>query len=82
MAAGALFQGCGCPRPFHWNLTAAPPEPNYRVPGLSAFAERTLEESPDSLEQRCRVTPGRSNPTDSATENRHLRLRRNGETVG
>ncbi len=28
------------------------------------------EESPDSLRQRCRVTPGRGNPTESATENR------------
>ena len=28
------------------------------------------EESPDSQKQRCRVTPGRGNPTDSATENR------------
>ena len=26
------------------------------------------EESPDSTRQRCRVTPGRSNPTESATE--------------
>ena len=26
------------------------------------------EESPDSKKQRCRVTPGRSNPTESATE--------------
>ena len=29
-----------------------------------------VEESPDSLKQRCRVTPGRGNPTESATENR------------
>ena len=28
------------------------------------------EESPDSLKQRCRVTPGQSNLTESATENR------------
>ncbi len=28
------------------------------------------EESPDSTRQRCRVTPGRGNPRDSATENR------------
>ena len=27
-----------------------------------------FEESPDSLKQRCRVTPGRGNPTESATE--------------
>ena len=27
-----------------------------------------VEESPDSRKQRCRVTPGRGNPTDSATE--------------
>ena len=29
-----------------------------------------FEESLDSLKQRCRVTPGRGNPTESATENR------------
>ena len=28
------------------------------------------EESPDSQRQRCRVTPGRGNPTESATENK------------
>ena len=28
-----------------------------------------LEESPDSTRQRCRVTPGRGNPRESATEN-------------
>ena len=45
------------------------------------------EESPDSRKQRCRVTPGRGNPTDSATENRlprsppEVRLWRNGEKV-
>jgi len=26
------------------------------------------EESPDSLKRRCRVTPGRGNPRESATE--------------
>jgi len=31
---------------------------------------RRAEESPDSTRKRCRVTPGRSNPTESATENR------------
>jgi len=30
----------------------------------------TLEESPDSMRLRCRVTPGRGNPRESATENR------------
>ena len=29
-----------------------------------------VEESPDSMERRCRVTPGRGDPTESATENR------------
>ncbi len=28
------------------------------------------EESPDSMKRRCRVTPGRGNPRESATENR------------
>ncbi len=32
------------------------------------------EESPDSQKQRCRVTPGRGNPTDSATEMKPLRF--------
>jgi len=27
------------------------------------------EESPDSMKQRCRVTPGGGNPRESATEN-------------
>ncbi len=42
----------------------------------------TLEESPDSLKTRCRVTPGRSNPTESATENKPQCLHCKGETVG
>ncbi|AEI93145.1 hypothetical protein RLO149_c011410 [Roseobacter litoralis Och 149] len=29
-----------------------------------------VEESPDSKKQRCRVTPGQSDLTESATENR------------
>ena len=33
-----------------------------------AAAAVVVEESPDSLKQRCRVTPGRGNPTESATE--------------
>jgi hypothetical protein len=41
-----------------------------------------FEESPDSLKQRCRVTPGRSDPTESATEIRPPRMRGDGETVG
>ena len=28
----------------------------------------SFEESPDSTKQRCRVTPGRGDPTESATE--------------
>jgi len=35
------------------------------VPGLTG-----VEESPDSLKQRCRVTPGGGNPRESATEKR------------
>ena len=30
----------------------------------------SFEESPDSTKQRCRVTPGRGDPTESATENK------------
>ena len=33
------------------------------------------EESPDSTRQRCRVTPGRGNPRESATENKPPRTR-------
>jgi len=47
------------------------------------------EESPDSQRQRCRVTPGRGNPTESATENKPPSCRASpcradgkGETVG
>ena len=41
---------------------------------MAASAGRPVgEESPDSQKQRCRVIPGRGNPTDSATENRLLR---------
>ena len=46
---------------------------HYRVEGWMAAGVRASEESPDSLKQRCRVTPGRSNPTESATENKPLR---------
>ena len=43
-----------------------------------------VEESPDSPMQRCRVTPGRGNPTDSATEIKppSVRAKGKGETVG
>lgn len=52
--------------------------------GLSGLI---FEESPDSLKRRCRVMPGRSNPTESATENKPLcaspsDTQRKGETVG
>ena len=45
-----------------------------RLPYATSRAEGRMaapsgEESPDSLKQRCRVTPGRGNPTESATEN-------------
>ena len=32
------------------------------------------EESPDSRKQRCRVTPGQGNLTESATENKPPRV--------
>ncbi len=38
--------------------------PDGRVPGPWSMCE----ESPDSTRQRCRVTPGRGNPRESATE--------------
>ena len=42
----------------------------------------TLEESPDSSKQRCRVTPGRGNPMESATETKPPVYSGKGETVG
>ena len=49
-----------------------------------AAGGQPFEESPDSLKPRCRVTPGRSDPTESATEMKPLRPlgRSKGETVG
>lgn len=38
--------------------------------GRMAARVSAREESPDSTRQRCRVTPGQGNLTDSATENR------------
>ena len=38
--------------------------------GRMAAGPQGREESPDSKRQRCRVTPGRGNPTESATENK------------
>ena len=49
----------------------------------SALADSwAAEESPDSMKQRCRVTPGGGNPRESATEKSLPRLRGEGETVG
>ena len=42
----------------------------------------TLEESPDSSKQRCRVTPGRGNPMESATESKPPVYSGKGERVG
>ncbi len=61
-----------------------------RAEGRMAAGPLGFEESPDSLKQRCRVTPGRGNPTDSATEIKPPRLSGRfafgkmgkGETVG
>jgi hypothetical protein len=39
---------------------------------MTAVPLRGIEESPDSKKERCRVTPGRGNPTDSATEMKPL----------
>ncbi len=49
-----------------------------------AAGGQPFEESPDSLKPRCRVTPGRSDPTESATEMKPPRPfgRGKGETVG
>ncbi len=37
---------------------------------VSALLKHDVEESPDSMKTRCRVTPGGGNPRDSATEKR------------
>ena len=51
--------------------------------GLDDRGSLTVEESPDSMRQRCRVTPGGGNPRESATENETARIRAGkGETVG
>jgi hypothetical protein len=43
---------------------------------MAALAGKPVgEESPDSKKTRCRVTPGRGNPTESATENKPPILR-------
>lgn len=45
--------------------------PSERTEGwMAAWGGKPREESPDSMKQRCRVTPGRGDPTESATENR------------
>ena len=57
---------------------------------MAAGGVMPFEESPDSLKQRCRVTPGRERrgnlpfPTESATENRlpYWKQKGKGETVG
>ncbi len=50
---------------------------------MAARGPGPFEESPDSLKQRCRVTPGQGNLTDSATENRlPVSDTGEGETVG
>ncbi len=36
---------------------------------MVALRQRFGEESPGSMETRCRVTPGGGNPRESATEN-------------
>ena len=41
---------------------------------VAARLSGRVEESPDSIETRCRVTPGGGNPRESATENRPPRL--------
>ncbi len=41
-----------------------------------------LEESPGSMQARCRVTPGGGDPRESATENSPPHPRGKGETVG
>lgn len=53
-------------------LTRPPHRPYLRLARRAGWPRRSraVEESPDSLKQRCRVTPGRGNPTESATENR------------
>ena len=50
--------------------------------GARQSRSEIFEESPDSLKQRCRVTPGGGNPRESAAENRQPCMQGNGETAG
>ncbi|SDW73122.1 hypothetical protein SAMN04488238_103206 [Roseicitreum antarcticum] len=54
-----------------------------RVPARVRKDTIGREESPDSMKEGCRVTPGRGNPRESATENRrpHRPGNRSGVTV-
>ncbi len=53
----------------------------WMVAAHCLFCRQCGEESPDSLRQRCRVMPGQSNLTESATEMKPP-LAGKGETVG
>ena len=62
-----------CRRTIRLTPRAVVPTPHPRAEGWMAAGAGKLrrgEESPDSMKQRCRVMPGRGNPTESATENR------------
>ena len=43
---------------------------------------QAFEESPDSMKEGCRVTPGGGNPRESATEKSLPCMHGDGETVG
>jgi len=55
---------------------------NPDADGWMTAGVQTFEESPGSMKRRCRVTPGRGNPRDSATENKPPCTHGKGETVG
>ena len=48
---------------------------HQRTEGWMAAVLNWAEESPDSMKQRCRVTPGQGNLRDSATEKKPLLFR-------
>ena len=67
-------RGCGPLRrerpAVAFGLTGAADSPNWASRGWLGDRGGNVEESPDSMKQGCRVTPGGGNPRESATEKR------------
>jgi hypothetical protein len=83
MAAWAWFLHGELARPSHWNLSAMPTEPNYRVPRVFALAKTWLRGKSGLPEA---AVPGNARAEQSDGK-RHrnettLNFRGKGETVG